>query len=118
MGIKKENTKNVVDKLNSYALTQKNIEYIEKKLKIIESELSKIKVSKLEENWGGVNNYRIENMEIYNFWGDGIYIGRHLSSNRLHSFNGLIKNVESHNNRRQGLSIVSAIDLLVERCIF
>ena len=30
MGIKKENTKNVVDKLNSYALTQKNIEYIRK----------------------------------------------------------------------------------------
>lgn len=62
MGIKKENTKNVVDKLNSYALTQKNIEYIEKKLKIIESELSKIKVSKLEENRGGVNNYRIEKL--------------------------------------------------------
>ena len=62
MGIKKENTKNVVDKLNSYALTQKNIEYIEKKLKIIESELSKIKVRKLEENRGGVNNYRIEKL--------------------------------------------------------
>ncbi len=62
MGIKKENTKNVVDKLNSYALTQKNIEYIEKKLKIIESELGKIKVSKLEENRGGVNNYRIEKL--------------------------------------------------------
>ena len=62
MGIKKENTKNVVDKLNSYALTQKNIEYIEKKLKIIESELSKIKVSKLEEYRGGVNNYRIEKL--------------------------------------------------------
>ena len=62
MGIKKENTKNVVDKLNSYELTQKNIEYIEKKLKIIESELSKIKVSKLEENRGGVNNYRIEKL--------------------------------------------------------
>ena len=62
MGIKKENTKNVVDKLNSYALTQKNIEYIEKKLKMIESELSKIKVSKLEENRGGVNNYRIEKL--------------------------------------------------------
>ena len=62
MGIKKENTKNVVEKLNSYALTQKNIEYIEKKLKMIESELSKIKVSKLEENRGGVNNYRIEKL--------------------------------------------------------
>lgn len=62
MGIKKESTRNVVEKLNSYALTQKNIEYIEKKLKIIESELSKIKVSKLEENRGGVNNYRIEKL--------------------------------------------------------
>ena len=62
MGIKKESTKNVVEKLNSYAVIQKNIEYIEKKLKIIESELSKIKVSKLEENRGGVNNYRIEKL--------------------------------------------------------
>ena len=62
MGIKKESTRNVVEKLNSYAVIQKNIEYIEKKLKIIESELSKIKVSKLEENRGGVNNYRIEKL--------------------------------------------------------
>lgn len=62
MGIKKESTRNVVDKLNSYAVIQKNIEYIEKKLKMIESELSKIKVSKLEENRGGVNNYRIEKL--------------------------------------------------------
>ena len=62
MGIKKESTRNVVEKLNSYAVIQKNIEYIEKKLKMIESELSKIKVSKLEENRGGVNNYRIEKL--------------------------------------------------------
>ena len=62
MGIKKESTKNVVEKLNSYAVIQKNIEYIEKKLKMIESELSKIKVSKIEENRGGVNNYRIEKL--------------------------------------------------------
>lgn len=62
MGIKKESTRNVVEKLNSYAVIQKNIEYIEKKLKIIESELSKIKVRKLEENRGGVNNYRIEKL--------------------------------------------------------
>lgn len=63
MGIKKENTKNVVDKLNSYALTQKNIEYIEKKLKIIESELSKIKVSKLEEN-----REELIIIELKNYW--------------------------------------------------
>ena len=62
MGIKKESTRNVVEKLNSYAVIQKNIEYIEKKLKMIESELSKIKVSKIEENRGGVNNYRIEKL--------------------------------------------------------
>ena len=62
MGIKKESTRNVVEKLNSYAVIQKNIEYIEKKLKITESELSKIKVRKLEENRGGVNNYRIEKL--------------------------------------------------------
>ena len=63
MGIKKESTRNVVEKLNSYAVIQKNIEYIEKKLKIIESELSKIKVSKLEEN-----REELIIIELKNYW--------------------------------------------------
>lgn len=62
MTIRKDSIKIVVDKLNSYAMLQKSIEYIEKKLKIIDGELSKIKVSKFEENRGGVNGYRIEKL--------------------------------------------------------
>lgn len=60
--INKGSTRDVVDKLNSYALIQKSIEYIEKKIKMIESELIKIKVSNFEKSRGGVNNYRIEKL--------------------------------------------------------
>lgn len=58
----RESTRNVVDKLNSYALMQKNIDYIEKKIKMIESELGKIRVSSFEENRRVANNYRIEKL--------------------------------------------------------
>lgn len=60
--INKGDTRDVVDKLNSYALMQKNIEYVEKKIKIVENELSKIRVSNFEENRGKANNYRIEKL--------------------------------------------------------
>lgn len=60
--INKESTRDVVDKLNNYVLMQKNIEYIEKKIKMIESELTKIRVSNFEENIRGVPNYRIEKL--------------------------------------------------------
>lgn len=58
----RESTRNVVDKLNSYALMQKNIDYIEKKIKMIESELGKIRVSSFEENRRVADNYRIEKL--------------------------------------------------------
>ena len=60
--INKGDTRDVVDKLNSYALMQKNIEYVKKKIKMVESELSKIRVSTFEENRGEANNYRIEKL--------------------------------------------------------
>ena len=60
--INKGSTRDVVDKLNSYSLMQKNIEYVEKKIKIVENELSKIRVSNFEENRGKANNYRIEKL--------------------------------------------------------
>ncbi|AID45457.1 Phage protein [Candidatus Arthromitus sp. SFB-mouse-NL] len=62
MGLKKDCLKNVVDKLNSYAVIQKNIEYIDKQIKLIDSELLKVKTSKLEEGRGGNSNCRFEKL--------------------------------------------------------
>ena len=62
MTIKKDSIKIVVDKLNSYAVLQKNIDYIEKKIKMIDHELTKVKIIKFEENRGEVNEYRTEKL--------------------------------------------------------
>ena len=62
MTIKKDSIKIVVDKLNSYAVLQKNIDYIEKKIKMIDHELTKVKIIKFEENRGEVNEYRAEKL--------------------------------------------------------
>ena len=62
MAIKKDSIKIVVDKLNSYAVLQKNIDYIEKKIKMIDHELTKVKIIKFEENRGEVNEYRAEKL--------------------------------------------------------
>ncbi len=62
MAIKKDGMKIVVDKLNSYAVLQKNIDYTEKKIKMIDHELTKIKIIKFEENRGEVNEYRTEKL--------------------------------------------------------
>lgn len=62
MAIKKDSIKIVVDKLNSYAALQKNIEYLDKKIKIIDHELTKVKITRFEERRGGGNEYRIEKL--------------------------------------------------------
>ncbi len=62
MTIKKDSIKIVVDKLNSYAILQKNIDYIEKKIKMIEHELTKVKIIKFDENRGKVTEYRTEKL--------------------------------------------------------
>lgn len=73
-----------------------------------------------EGEWGmgisirGSNNIVVKNTKVSNCWGDGIYIGRleKLSSN-IH-----IKSCFIDNNRRNGLSVISAKKLKVTNCVF
>lgn len=57
----------------------------------------------------GANNVYIENPKIKDFWGDGIYVGR--TNKQSYSKHITILNPVCENNRRQGITIISAIDL-------
>jgi len=57
-------------------------------------------------------NVYIENANISKCWGDGIYVGDKGSGQRYCS-NTTIKNVVCDNNRRQGISVISAIGLTI-----
>lgn len=57
----------------------------------------------------GSNNINVENVKISDCWGDGIYIGSTPKQNYNRNIN--IINPILNNNRRQGISVISAIDL-------
>ncbi|MDO4228427.1 MAG: right-handed parallel beta-helix repeat-containing protein [Capnocytophaga sp.] len=57
----------------------------------------------------GGKNITIENIVITDCWGDGIYI----SANVNRSENVVVRNIKCFDNRRQGLSIISADNVLV-----
>lgn len=71
------------------------------------------------------NNVTIEGMDIYNCWGDSIFIGyghgtdsEHVNPNNAknNSTNINIHNCILHGSRRQGISIVGASGLVVRDC--
>jgi len=64
----------------------------------------------------GSNKIIIKDMTIKNCWGDGIYLS--IDANNNYSSNIFINNVISDNNRRQGMSIVSAYNVLVKHSWF
>ncbi|MFS7400675.1 hypothetical protein [Carnobacterium maltaromaticum] len=57
-------------------------------------------------------NIKIEDIQIDDFWGDGIYIGGDGYGNQ--SKNIYIRNVHADNNRRQGISVVNVDGLVIE----
>lgn len=59
----------------------------------------------------GAENVRVENSLIQDCWGDGLYIGK--TEKKNFSKNITIKNLEFQNNRRQGISVISAINLSI-----
>ncbi|MBB5179376.1 hypothetical protein HNQ44_000800 [Planomicrobium koreense] len=63
----------------------------------------------------GSNNIMIENIKISDCWGDGIYIGS--TSRQKYSKNIKILNPILNNNRRQGISIISAINLYIYNAV-
>lgn len=63
----------------------------------------------------GVSNYRIEGLTLSSSGGDGIYFGS--AGPGFPCRNGVVRNVVSERNNRQGMSIISAENLLIEKCV-
>lgn len=59
----------------------------------------------------GVNNVYLENVTVTNCWGDGIYIGS--TTNQNYCANVIIERFKLNNNRRQGISLISAKKLII-----
>ena len=71
----------------------------------------------------GANNFAIEGLTLKDSGGDGISVahGRKASKNQIPAkkySSGVIRDVVADNNHRQGISIMSAKDLLVENSTF
>jgi len=60
----------------------------------------------------GSSNIYIATIAISNCWGDGIYVSQ--GSGILYSQYVTIENVKLDNNRRQGISVISAKDLIIK----
>jgi len=63
----------------------------------------------------GCRDVRIEDLRIEKTGGDGIYLGT--GSDKIPNRNVLIKGVDCNANHRQGISIISAENLLIDRCL-
>lgn len=59
----------------------------------------------------GCNGVVISDVEIYDCWGDGIYIGSTSTQNYCRDV--VVERFKLQNNRRQGISLISAINLII-----
>ncbi len=66
-------------------------------------------------DFAGCTNIRIEGVTLESSGGDGIYIGA--TEKQPFCKDVLIRNVTCWNHHRQGISIISAVNLLIENCI-
>jgi hypothetical protein len=67
----------------------------------------------------GTQNIKVYGLQLANSGGDGIYISGGVSKeNAPNSDNIYIKDVICDNHYRQGISIISASNLLIENCVF
>lgn len=90
---------------------------------IIGGKIQGIKTTPTSENYGsefgmgvhvmGASNITIENMEIFDCWGDSIAIGY---TNDAQSHNVKVVNCVLHDSRRQGISITGGINVVVKDC--
>lgn len=65
-------------------------------------------------NVSGADNVSLNNIQINNCWGDALYIGSTPSLDKC--TNLVINNVRMDNNRRQGISVISAEGLDINNC--
>ncbi len=64
----------------------------------------------------GCENVTVEGLTLANSGGDGIYLG--VGSNNATNRNITIRNVVCDGNNRQGISVITAENLLIEDCVF
>ncbi len=64
----------------------------------------------------GCENLTVEGLTLADSGGDGIYLGT--GSNRATNRNITIRNVVCDGNNRQGVSVITAENLLLENCVF
>lgn len=66
----------------------------------------------------GCKNVLVEGLRIESSGGDGIYVDGGGGSNRLWSEDITVRDCVSHDHHRQGMSVISCENLLVENCVF
>ena len=67
-------------------------------------------------NFTGCRNVRVEGLKIRSTGGDGIYVGS--SRKQRWCEDVVVRDCVCDDNHRQGISVISAVNLLVERCTF
>lgn len=66
-------------------------------------------------DFNGCQALRIEGLRLENSGGDGIYLGA--TKERPYCRDVVIRNVSCIDHHRQGISVISAIDLLIDHCV-
>jgi hypothetical protein len=66
-------------------------------------------------NFLGCRNVRVQDLAIEQTGGDGIYLGT--GKNKFPNVNVVIRRVDCNGNHRQGISVISAENLLIEDCL-
>lgn len=64
----------------------------------------------------GCRNVRVEGLRVESTGGDGFYIDG--GGNMAWSEDIILRDCAAYDNHRQGLSVISAVNLLVENCVF
>ena len=65
-------------------------------------------------NFHGCRRVRVEGLRLESSGGDGIYLG---AGSLGYCADVVIRDVACHDNHRQGISVISAVNLLIENCV-
>ena len=66
-------------------------------------------------SFSGCRQLRVEGLRLESSGGDGIYLGT--TAELPYCEDVVIRDVVCHDNHRQGISVIGAVDLLIERCV-
>jgi len=66
-------------------------------------------------DFAGCTNIKIEGVRLESSGGDGIYIG--CTKNQPYCRDVTIRDVVCHDHHRQGISVIGAVNLLIENCV-